>query len=468
MYIFILSFRQLVCNTERRKMKRTAIYIRVSSDRQSQEGDSIAAQRQALTKYIDNRPDLVLAGEYIDDGISGTKYSQRDELQRMLADVEEGKIDLLIFTRLDRFFRSVRHYTAAQAILDKHGVGWTAIWEPIYDTTTPQGRLIVNQMMSIAQFEAENTGQRIKQVQAYKVTQGEVISGNPPNGYRIENKHLVPSKDAESVLLAFQTFERTGSINGSLRELAGVPGLPRIQKDFKKMLKNPVYIGKYRDNDHFCEPIIPLPLWERVQELLPINIRSNQRQTYIFSGLIRCAECGCSFAANTRRRQRGNCLQIIHQYRCPKHYMRKPSLCTNPKVLNENVLERYMIENLSSMIEKTVVEYEATAKPARDKAARIAKLQKKGDKLKELFINDLISLEEYKADKEKLTAQIEALQAEAAEEPTVNTEALKQLQGMNFRGIYEGMEPDEKRRFWRAIIKTIRFDQERNIEVEFL
>lgn len=215
-------------------MKRTAIYLRVSSDRQVQEGDSIAAQRQALTKYIDDRPDLVLAGEYIDDGISGTKYSQRDELQRMLADVEEGKIDLLIFTKLDRFFRSVRHYTAAQAILDKHGVGWTAIWEPIYDTTTPQGRLIVNQMMSIAQFEAENTGQRIKQVQAYKVTQGEVISGNAPYGYRIENKHLVPSEDAESVLLAFQTFERTGSINGSLMELAGVSGLPRINFDIEK------------------------------------------------------------------------------------------------------------------------------------------------------------------------------------------------------------------------------------------
>ena len=120
------------------------------------------------------------------------------------------------------------------------------------------------------------------------------------------------------------------------------------------------------------------------------------------------------------------------------------------------------------MIEKTVVEYEATAKPARDKAARIAKLQGKVDKLKELFINDLISLEEYKADKERIAAQIDALQAEAAEEPTVNTEALKQLQNMNFRGIYEGMEPDEKRRFWRAIIKVIWFDEERNINVEFL
>ena len=449
-------------------MKRTAIYIRVSSEKQVQEGDSIAAQRQALTKYVDERPDLVLAGEYIDDGISGTKYSQRDELQRMLSDVEDGKIDLILFVKLDRFFRSVRHYTAAQAILDKHNVGWTAIWEPIYDTTTPQGRLIVNQMMSIAQFEAENTGQRIRQIQAYKVSQGEVISGTTPNGYRIENKRLVPGEDAENILLAFRTFERTGSINGSLVELAGVKGVPRIQKDFKRMLKNPIYIGKYRDNDHFCEPIIPLELWEHVQELLPINIKSSQRQTYLFSGLIRCGECGSSFAANTRRRQRGNYLQIIHQYRCPKHIMRKPAICTNPKVLNENVLERYMIDNLSSMIEKTVVEYEQAAKPARDKAAKIAKLEKKADKLKELFVNDLISIEEYKADKEKIIAQIEAIQAEAAEEPAVNTEALKALQGMNIRGIYEGMDQEEKRRFWRAIVKVIWFNQQRDITVEFL
>ena len=125
-------------------MKRVAIYMRVSSFKQVQEGDSIAAQRSALTAYIAGRPDLVLAGEYLDDGVSGTKYSQRDELQRLLDDVRDGNIDLIIFTKLDRWFRSVRHYTATQEVLDKYNVQWTAIWEPIYDTTTPQGRLIVN------------------------------------------------------------------------------------------------------------------------------------------------------------------------------------------------------------------------------------------------------------------------------------------------------------------------------------
>ena len=68
-------------------MKRTAIYLRVSSDRQAREGDSIPAQRAALRTYINDHPDLTFVGEYLDDGISGTKYSQRDELQRLLEDV---------------------------------------------------------------------------------------------------------------------------------------------------------------------------------------------------------------------------------------------------------------------------------------------------------------------------------------------------------------------------------------------
>lgn len=467
---FILSFRLSFCNIEREIMKKTAIYIRVSSDKQAQEGDSIAAQRQALTKYVDDRPDLVLAGEYIDDGISGTKYSQRDELQRLLEDVKAGKVDHIAFTKIDRWFRSVRHYTATQEILDRHGVSWTAIWEPIYDTTTPQGRLIVNQMMSIAQFEAENTGQRIRQVQAYKVTQGEVISGNAPYGYRIENKHLVPSETAENVLLAFKTFERTGSLYGSLAELSGVPGIPAIKKDFKKMLMNTIYLGRYRGNNSFCVPIVPEELWERVQTLIPINIKTNQKYPYIFSGLIRCAECGCSFGSNTRRRQRtknGN-ISITHQYRCPKHYQRKSGKCINAKVVAESVLERYLMENLSGMISQTVVDYEEKARPARDNSAKIAKLRSRESKLRELFLNDLISIEEYKTEKERIMAQIEALHNEQVEAPSINTEALRQLQGMDFRSIYEGMEPEEKRRFWRAIIKVIWFSADREIRVEFL
>ena len=100
-------------------MKRAAIYMRVSTQIQAKEGDSIPAQREALHKYIDSRPDLVCVGEYLDDGISGTKYD-RDELQKMLSEVEDGKIDLIVVTKMDRLHRSLKNFLDMQDILDKH------------------------------------------------------------------------------------------------------------------------------------------------------------------------------------------------------------------------------------------------------------------------------------------------------------------------------------------------------------
>lgn len=444
-------------------MKRTAIYMRVSSDRQAREGDSIPAQRDALRKYINERPDLTFAGEYLDDGISGTK-ADRDELQRLLEDVEQDRIDLILFVKLDRWFRSVRHYTATQEILDRHGVGWTAIWEPIYDTTTPAGRLIVNQMMSIAQFEAENTGQRIRQVQAYKVAQGEVISGSTPPGFSIENKRLVISEEAESVRQAFRAYDRTGSLSETMRICAGLPGLPRSKGTFKSMLRNTLYIGKHPRNDHFCEPIIPEDLFKRVNKGLGMNVKKSQKNVYIFSGLLRCGSCGCALGGNTRRRQRGNGkLEIIPQYRCPKHYTRVPAQCTNTKVISETVLEDYLIERIRGEIGALV--YDVQEAPIRDTRAQAAALEAKLKRLKDLYVEELISLEEYKADREAYLEQLEELRAGAPSETDLS--GLRELLKTDFEDLYYDMSKPEKRRFWRAILKEIRFNEDRTIDLYF-
>ena len=444
-------------------MKRTAIYMRVSSDRQAREGDSIPAQRDALRKYIADRPDLTFAGEYLDDGISGTK-ADRDELQRLLEDVEQDRIDLILFVKLDRWFRSVRHYTATQEILDRHGVGWTAIWEPIYDTTTPAGRLIVNQMMSIAQFEAENTGQRIRQVQAYKVAQGEVISGSTPPGYSIRDKRLVINGEAESVRQAFRAYDRTGSLSETMRICAGLPGLPRSKGTFKSMLRNTLYIGKHPRNDHFCEPIIPEDLFERVNKGLRMNVKKSQKNVYIFSGLLRCGSCGCALGGNTRRRQRGSGkLEIIPQYRCPKHYTRVPAQCTNAKVISETVLEDYLIERIRGEIGALV--YDVQAAPIRDTRAQAAAIEAKLKRLKDLYVEELISLEEYKADREAYISQLEELRAGAPAE--ADRDGLRELLKTDFEDLYYDMSNPEKRRFWRAILKEIRFSEDRTIDLYF-
>lgn len=445
-------------------MKRTAIYIRVSSDRQAQEGDSIPAQRDALRKYIDDHNDLSFAGEYMDDGVSGTR-SDRDELQRLLADVKDGKIDLILATKLDRIYRSIRHYLNFQDTLDRCNVNWLAIWEPIYDTSTPQGRLIINQMMSIAQFEAENTGQRIRQVQSYKVSQGEVISGSTPPGFSIVNKHLVPNEDADAVRQVFDHYARTGNLHETMRFASSFGIFPSTAAAFKKLLQNPSYIGSKRGNDHFCEGIVDQTLFVEIQSKLQRNIRSSQKRVYIFSGLIRCKECG-NVMAGLQQHLSSRDKKAISCYRCAKRYssggLRR---CENTKVLREHILERYLLENIRPLIRDVVLEYEVKQKPSRDNARRIANLEKRRDRLKDLYLNELITLEEFKTDRENIEAELSSLEVQ---EPEKDLAALKDLLETDIESLYKTFSPDEKRFFWRSIIQEIRFDRERNIEVVFL
>lgn len=434
-------------------MKRAAIYARVSTDRQAQEGDSIPAQLSALRKYIDGREDLVLAGEYVDDGISGTR-EDRDELRRLVADVEAGKVDLILITKLDRLYRSIRHYLALMERLDKCGVGWLAIWEPIYDTTTPQGRLIVNQMMSIAQFEAENTGQRVRSVMAYKAAKGEVVSGSVSPGYKIENKRLViDDKAAEDVRAVFRFFNESGNLDATLRRRG--PGMPHTHRGLKMMLRNRVYIGEYHGNPAFCPALIDKDLFDMVQVQLSRNIKKDQRHTYIFSGLIRCAECGLKMSSSCN----GQALRYI----CRGHY-KAPCVCDNRRSIREDRLEGYLLDNIQGLIKGVAYEAAAAEKPARDAEKVRDGIQKKLDRLKALYLDEVISLDEYKKDRAALEADMAALDSVTVP-AAPKAAAFDPVAGMD---LYRGLDPEGKRFFWRQIIKSISCDSAGNISIIFL
>lgn len=432
--------------------KRAALYARVSTDRQANEGDSIPAQLTALRRYVQEHG-YVIAGEYVDDGISGAK-SDRDELQRMLSDID--RIDVILVTKLDRLYRSIRHYLNMMDVLDSHSVGWTAIWES-YDTTTPQGRLIVNQMMAFAQFEAENTGQRIRQVFAYKAEKGEVLSGVTPAGYRIENKRLVPSETADSVRTAFEEYARTNNLSETLRRCAGLQGLPRTTPAFKRMLMNPVYIGIKYGREGVCPPLVDRGLFEDVQRGIARNVKISQKETYLFSGMIRCKRCGTVLGAKTRRTNHGK-PACIHQYQCRKHFGIKPPACSNLKVVNENVLERDLLARIRPTMEGIVLE--CRKREQQKKPDRNAAIRKRLVRLKEAYLNDVISLEEYKRDREQLEKQL-------LPEQEVNISKYTSFLETDFESLYAVMDPEQKRRFWRTIIKTVWWSDDRSIEVEW-
>ena len=439
---------------------RVGIYARVSTDIQAKEGDSIQAQLSALREYA-KKNGYEVVGEYIDDGISGTLLNERDELQRMLDDVRDGKIDLLIFTKLDRYFRNLKHYLNTQEVLDKYNVPWIAIWEN-YETRTPQGRLMVNQMLSFAQFEAEQTGQRINQVFSFKKMHKEVLSGKIPYGFKIQDKHLVidPEK-ADIARQVFQTYIDTGGISETLRKMEGY-GLPKTQRAMKKLLQNRKYIGECCGIENYHEAIIDRDTFDIAQEMLGRNVRQSKTRTYIFSGLCTCSDCGRRMIGTTdRNKSKGTRYKI---YICSGHY-RAIKDCINSKSLNEKKLEKYLVENL-----KTLAFADISVKDKRKATnyeKKIASTEKKISRLKELYLNELITLDDYKHDLAAYKADIDAFKAEARKYKWTDKKALYDLVGRNLADWYWTLSEGERRVIWRSVIDQIYFDNDRNIKIVF-
>lgn len=441
-------------------MTRMAIYCRVSTDQQVKEGDSIQAQLDALRAYA-KKNGYEIVGEYVDDGISGTLLNERDELQRMLDDVRGGKIDLVAFTRLDRYFRNLKHYLNTQSTLDEHNVPWVAIWES-YTTATATGRLIINQMLGFAQFEAENTATRINHVFDYKKQNHEVLSGKVPIGYMIVNKHLVPNPETIDVARnTFDTYVATGSICETLRQMQGFD-VPKTQRAMKLMLQNRKYIGEAYGIENYHEAIIDRDTFDLVQEMLSQNKRKARRYEYIFSGMVWCADCGRKMTGTTDEYHQKKIRYKV--YRCMYHYRTIPT-CGNTKSLNEEKLERYLVANLRTLAFSEINEGKDKDHPDYDKL--IEATERKMERLKELYVNELIGLDEYKVDIASYKADIERFKREARKYTSDSKEALKSLIGTNVEDWYWTLTVAEKRTLWLGVIDKIWYGSDKQLRVDF-
>ena len=210
---------------------RVALYCRVSTEEQARSGLSLGDQRDKLEEYAKaNRMSVV--GIYEDAGISARKpYKKRPAILRLLEDVKEKKIDLILFTKLDRWFRNVGNYYAVQEVLDANGVSWQAILED-YETVTASGRLKVNIMLSVAQDEADRTSERIKFTFEQKRARGESTNGRCPLGYKIVNgRPEIDPETSEAAVDMFRTFVATRSALAATKHLQSERGISRDVKN---------------------------------------------------------------------------------------------------------------------------------------------------------------------------------------------------------------------------------------------
>lgn len=408
----------------------------------------------ALRKWADAHGHVIV-GEYIDNGVSARKSpSKRPELQRLLGDLPAKETELVAFCKLDRWTRNVKGYYQVQEVLDKNKVAWIAIQED-YETITASGRFKVNIMLSVAENEADRTSERIKSVFEHKVEKGEFLGGRAPLGYMADGKKLVPNPD--TVEIAREMFRRyldTGSYYDVARFLHAQTGAMWEYHYLRRCLKNTMYTGKYRDNENYCEPIIDRATFDAVQKLMKQrSVRHNSTsRVYLFSGLVRCACCGHAMTGFSLPKPSGQ----DYYYRC--HEAVLYHRCVHAHSIREERLERWLLDNVASELDEWSAQYKLTSKT---KPADNAKIRRKIEKLKTLFLEDLISLEQYKADRAELEAQI----VEKVEAPDLSV-FQEQFAG-DFRSVYNTLTRRQRYAFWHNAIDRITLDADNNPHIIF-
>src|SRR5882762_9428311 len=202
--------------------KRCAIYTRKSSEEGlEQEFNSLHAQREASEAYVRSQRHegwVMVPTAYDDGGFSGGNL-ERPGLQRLLADVRAGRIDVIITYKVDRLTRSLADFARLIEIFDAHHVSFVSVTQQ-FNTTTSMGRLTLNVLPSFAQFEREVTGERIRDKIAASKKKGMWVGGPLPLGYQMKDRKIaIVEGEAERVRLIFQRYLELGGVNALVRDL---------------------------------------------------------------------------------------------------------------------------------------------------------------------------------------------------------------------------------------------------------
>ncbi len=267
------------------KKIRCAIYTRKSSEEGlEQEFNSLHAQREACASYIASQKHegwVLLPDQYDDGGISGGTL-EREALQRLMRDVDEGRVDQIVVYKIDRLTRSLADFAKLVERLVAAEASFVSVTQS-FNTATSMGRLTLNVLLSFAQFEREVTAERIRDKIAASKKKGLWMGGNVPLGYEPDGRTLkIREEEARTVRAIFGLYLERRSIiavmheadNKGLRRRSGATGEPQPfgRGHIHYILTNPIYAGRIRHRDQIHEgqhpPIIDPDLWERVQSML--------------------------------------------------------------------------------------------------------------------------------------------------------------------------------------------------------
>lgn len=450
------------------KIVRIAKYVRCSSDEQKKNGYTIGDQLALLDDFtVENG--LVSYDNYVDEGISATlEIHKRKDLARLIEDAKAGKFDVVIFKCIDRFFRNVGEYYECQKQLNKAGVTWLSIEESDLDPNDPDAAFKINIYLTMAEYEAKKTSKRIRFNNKNRIKNKQVVTGSQNFHFpwhvvgEPRNRHLARNMDrAEELYDLLDYFERHQSKNGTVYYYNNKYDKIMTVHNLNSLLTNPLLYGEYKGVPDYVEPWISKERFEKIQEILKSNARYNEKTNniFIFSGLIKCSECGRNLSGNAYEIKSG--MRCV--YRCNGY--RQQKICKFNLSINESIIEAQLLDNLEKYINSYMVKIgKVEAKKEKPKKSQVEAIKKEMKRLNSMYRKDRITEEEYDRDYLELENKLKIAEIE---EGTTKKERdvshLIKLLNDDWRSLYDQLDRQHKKAFWRKVIKKISIDRDKKI-----
>jgi len=383
---------------------RCAIYTRKSTeDGLEQEYNSLDAQRDAGEAYIASQKSegwVCLPDRYDDGGFTGGNM-ERPALKRLLTDIEDGKVDCIVVYKVDRLSRSLIDFSKIMDVLERQSVSFVSVTQQ-FNTSSSMGRLMLNVLLSFAQFEREMISERTRDKIAATRRKGKWSGGMPMLGYDVApngGRLHVNDDEAARVREIFELYLNRLSLIEVVKELdqrgwmtkqwTTRKGHERGGKPFNKnslfkLLTNRIYLGKITYKDEVYEgehpAIVDEDIFERAQRLLKRNGRSGapyvrNRFGAVLKGLVRCVPCECGMVpTHATKTTSGGGNKRYRYYVCQNAQSRGWHNCPSPSVPAPE-LERFVVEQVKAIGKDTNLLAETLDESRRQREEAIGKLE---------------------------------------------------------------------------------------------
>lgn len=520
-----MGFKKLVNDIKvEKRRKLIAIYCRVSTEEQSENGYNIDEQERLLEEWC-KKMGYVIYKCYSDRGISGKNIKDRPALKELLSDAKAGKFDMVISWKINRVSRKLEDVLKIVNILEKNNITFKSYSEP-FETDTPAGRMQFQMMALIGEFERGTIAQNVKMGMIAKAKTGNWCGGrvlgydlvpnnSPEEEKKGKNKLEINEKEAKVVRFIFNEYSKGKGYKAITNKMNKLGYKTKKGNNFsvgsiRDILTNPVYIGEIRYNvrqnwsekrrrninpnpirvkgKH--EAIIDRELWDKVQLILeskkgkPSRIYDGE---YPLTGILRCPKCGAGMVISRTTNTLADGTKKRIAYYCCGNWKNKGTSVCNSNTIRVDKANEYVFKKIEELVSneamiKAVVkninkERKDKVKPAKkllgDIDKELEKLDKRKRKIFEAYEDDILTKEEFQTRKDELNEKIRILEEE--KKPLLNTisediseeipyEFIKDIL-MNFSKILNSsVSREQQKKLLHMIISEITMNESREID----